>query len=182
MRKTIVEVGFPLNKHLVFYHDMLQKRGLKLVFVCITHDLYFAKDTNFEGLTEKQIKDKCIRLRLSNSEIAINSFDDKENILKQEQELIKKGYTKVFDTTKFDFHYQKEGMNTRVQLQDILNLGLMVYFDNPDYYNYPPEKQRELLIDELNNYGFKIKQTDLCLDKLRTFYCGKKMYSKNVNA
>lgn len=182
MKKEIVEVGFPLKKHLIYYHDMLQKHGLELVFACVTHDLYYAKNTNFENLTERQIKDRCVRLRMSGSEVNTKSFVENEKILGQEQELIKQGYTKVFDTIKLDFHYHKKGMKSRIQLQDILNLGLLVYYDNVDYNNFSAEQQRKLLIDELNSYGFKFKQTDLCMDKLRTFYFGKKMYSKNVNA
>ena len=181
MEKVIVEVGFPLEKDLIYYHDMLQKHGLRLVFSCITHDLYYAKDTNFDGLTENQIKNACVRLRFCNELNGKSPYQNKKTS-KQEQDLIKQGYTKVFDTAKFDFHYQKDGMKSRIQLQDILGVGLVVYYDNPDYYDHTPDKQRELLIDELNSYGFTFKQTDLCLDKLRTLYFGKKMYSKNVNA
>ncbi len=177
---TIVEVGMPLKKNLIYYHDMLQKHGLELVFACITHDLYYSKNTNFDGLTENQIKNACVRLRLSGGLTNEKSREDKQT-LKQEKELIKQGYRKVFDTIKFDFHYAKEGMNTRIQLQDIKDIGLLVYFDNSNYYKYPPKKQRELLINELNSYGFKFKQTELGLDKLRTLYYGKKMYSENQN-
>ncbi len=182
MEKEIVEVGFPLKKQLIFYHDMLQKHGLRLVFACITHDVYYAKNTNFDGLTEKQIKDKCTRLRMSGGGINTKPLGDNKKMLRQEKQLVSQGYTKVFDTIKFDFHYHKDGMKTYIQLQDILDLGLLVYYNNTDYDNFAPDKQRELLIDELNTYGFKFKQTDLCLDKLRSFYYGKKMFSKNVNA
>lgn len=177
---TIVEVGMPLKKNLIYYHDMLQKHGLELVFACVTHDLYYSKTTNFDGLTENQMKNACVRLRFSGGLTNEKSGEEKQ-ILKQEKDLIKQGYTKVFDTIKFDFHYAKEGMNTRVQLQDIKDVGLLAYFDNSNYYKYPRKKQRELLIDELNSYGFKFKQTDLGLDKLRTLYYGKKMYSENQN-
>ncbi len=181
MEREIVEVGFPLEKQIIYYHDMLQKHGLELVFACITHDLYYAKNTNFDGLTEKQIKDKCTRLRMSGGGINTAPLGNNEKMLQKEKELKSQGYTKVFDTIKFDLHYRKEGMKTYIQLQDILHLGLLVYYNNNDYNDFSPEKQRELLINELNTYGFNFKQTDMCLDKLRTFYHGKKMYSKNVN-
>ena len=178
---TIVEVGLPLKKNLIYYHDMLQKHGLELVFACITHDLYYSETTNFDGLTENQMKNACVRLRLSGGLINETSSAKNKQISKQEKELIKQGYIKVFDTIKFDFHYAKAGMNSRVQLQDIKDIGLLVYFDNKDYYKYPLKKQRELLINKLNSYGFRFKQTDLGLDKLRTLYYGKKMYSENQN-
>ena len=179
--QTIVEVGLPLKKNLIYYHDMFQKHGLELVFACITHDLYYAKNTKFDGLTERQMKDACIRLRMSGGGINTKPLGNNKKILKQEQELIKQGYTKVFDTLKFDFHYFKEGMNTRIQLQDIKDIGLMVYYNNHNYDKFSATKQRAHLIEELNSFGFKFKQTDLGLDKLRTFYYGKKMYSENQN-
>ena len=37
------------------------------------------------------------------------------------------------------------------------------------------------LIDELNSYGFHFKYNDLGLDKLRTLYYGKEMFSENQN-
>ena len=72
-------------------------------------------------------------------------------------------------------------MKSRIQLQDIKNIGLLVYYDNPDYYEYEEEEQRNLLLKELNSYGFDFKESDLGLDKLRTLYYGKKKYSKNQN-
>lgn len=181
MENEIVEVGMPLDGQLVYYHDMLLKHGLKLVYMCITHDLYYSKQESFDGLSEKQIKDSCIRLRFSNEATNTQPLDDIEKIVNREKELIEQGYKKVFDTIKFDYHYTKDGMYSRVQLQDIKDLGLLVYYDNKNYYSYPPQKQRELLINELNSYGFNFKQTDLGLDKLRTFYYKKKMYSENQN-
>ncbi len=180
MEKEIVEVGMPLQKHLIYYHDMLQKHGLKMVFACITHDLYYTKNANFDGLTENQIKNACVRLRVCN-ELNKKVISSNEKLLKQERELIKQGYKKAFDTIKLDLHYHKDGMTSRIQLQDIKDIGLLVYYDNKEYYNQPAKKQRQLLIEELNSYGFKFKQTDMGLDKLRTFYYGKKMYSENQN-
>ena len=72
-------------------------------------------------------------------------------------------------------------MKSRVQIQDIKDIGLLVYYDNPKYYKYDENKQRKLLLEELNSYGFNFKENDLGLDKLRTLYYGKEMYSKNQN-
>lgn len=58
---------------------------------------------------------------------------------------------------------------------------LVLEYDNPDYYHYPLEEQRKMLIDELNSYGFNFKYDDLGLDKLRTLYYKKEMFSKNQN-
>ena len=73
-------------------------------------------------------------------------------------------------------------MKSKIQLQDIKDIGLLVYYDNPDYYEYAEDEQRTLLLKELNSYGFNFKETDLGLDKLRTLYYNKEMFSKNQNA
>ena len=72
-------------------------------------------------------------------------------------------------------------MKSRIQLQDIENIGLLLYYDNPDYYELSLDEQRNALIDELNSYGFDFSYDILGLDKLRTLYYKKEMYSKNQN-
>ena len=170
MEELVVEVGFLLNKKFIYYDKLLKNNGVSLVFKCTTHDIYFTKNKDFDGLTENQIKNSCIRLRNPQKK-------DKAKI----KELLNDGYIKVFDTTKKDFHYANANMKSRIQLQTIKNIGLVVYYDNPDYYEYPMEKQRELLIEELNSYGFNFTKNDLGIDKLRTLYYGKQLFSKNQN-
>ena len=38
-------------------------------------------------------------------------------------------------------------MSSKVQLQQIENIGLLVYYDNKDYYEFDLEIQRKKLID-----------------------------------
>ncbi len=171
MKKLIVEVGIKLNKPFEFYDNMLKEHGLKQVFSCETKDLYYTKESSFEGFSEKQIKDSCIRIR-----------NPKITSIKMEKNLIKEGYVKVFETIKKDYHYANENMNNRIQLQLIDKVGLVVYYDNSKYYNLPLLEQRKLLINELNLFGFNFKQEDLGIDKLRTLYYGKEMFSLNQNA
>ena len=174
----VLEVGFKLDKSLIFYHDMLTKNGLTLDFSCITHDIYYT-DKKLDGLTENQMKNSCIRLRACDG---INKeITDKTKLDNNEKSLIENGYKKVFDTIKIDFQYCNESMKSKVQLQDIKDIGLLVYYDNPDYYELPLKEQREKLIDELNSYGFDFKYSDLGLDKLRTLYYQKEMFSENQN-
>lgn len=183
MAKLVVEVGMPLDKSLIYYHDMLIKHGLNLQFACVTHDLYYTKE-NLDGLTELQMKNACIRLRHLEGVIGVNKRlkDDIGKISQQEKELISQGYKKIFDTIKFDFQYHLDGMTGYIQLQDIKDVGLLLYYDNGHYYELPLDEQRKALFEELNSYGFDFKETDLGLDKLRTLYYGKPMFSKNQNA
>ena len=168
MENFIVEVGMKLDKSFDFYKDMLLKHGLKQVFYCETFDVYYSNKKSFDGLTEKQIKNSCIRIRNS---------QDKE----KENSLINEGYFKVLETLKKDYHYKNENMKSCIQLQIINNLGLVVYYDNPEYYNLPLDVQRSLLFKELNNFGFTFKENDLGIDKLRTLLYKKEMFSKNQN-
>lgn len=174
----VVELGFKLDKSIIFYHDLLIKKGLKLCSACITHDIYYT-NVILDGLTEGQMKNSCIRLRLR--DIINGNITNKTQFEEQEKDLVQKGYKKVFDTIKFDFQYSSDLIKNKVQLQEIKDIGLVVYYDNPDYYQLSLDEQRKKLIDELNSYGFDFKYNDLGLDKLRTLYYKKEMFSKNQN-
>lgn len=191
----ILEVGLKLNKSLLYYDEMLKKHGLNNSFNVETHDIYYT-NKNLDGLTENEMKNSCIRLREShtknpekeyfNIQNKIDNFIEFDKVNKNElqafEEYIKKyGFRKVFDTRKKDHHYTNQNINGVIQLQEIENIGLLVYFDNSKYYNLPLEEQRSKLINELNSYGFSFSHEQLGLDKLRTLYYNKEMYSKNQN-
>lgn len=186
----IVEVGIKLNKNLKYYDSMLKQYGFKNDFTVDTYDIYYT-NKSFDGMSENVIKNSCIRLRSCNDnkfevqnklldgiDVKEVSSDDLDNF---EEILLKCGYKRIFDTKKKDYHYVKEGMNSKIQLQEIKDIGLLVYYDNPLYYNLPLEEQRKKLLDDLNLYGFNIKYDELGLDKLRTLYYKKEMFSKNQN-
>jgi len=185
---VVLEVGFKLDNDFEYYDKLLKDNGLINDFNCITHDIYYT-NVSLDGLTENEMKNKCIRLRNVNNsstyKIQNYPFNNKKDCVRNvkffEWKLKKRGYKKVFDTTKKDHHYYKEGMHSKVQLQEIDDIGLIVYFDNKDYYKLPFDEQRKKLIDELNSYGFIIKYEILGLDKLRTLYYKKEMYSLNQN-
>ena len=188
----VVEVGIKLDKEFEYYDNMLKNNGLVNEFNVITHDLYYT-NKDLEGMTENEIKNVCIRLRSCNGE----KYKVQNNLIEQldvkevknsplrlklfERKLNKFGYKKVFDTTKKDSHYCKEGMTSKVQLQQIENVGLLVYYDNKEYYEFELDEQRKMLIDELNSYGFNFDYDKLGLDKLRTLYYKKEMFSQNQN-
>lgn len=190
----VVEIGMLLNKPYIYYENILREHGLKCVFECTTRDIYFTNNdlSNIDNMTEKEIKDSCIRVRRVND----GDYEIQNNLIpnykckkvkaskysKLEKDLNKYGYHKVFDTIKFDHHWYKDGMTTRVQMQETKDIGLLVFLDNKAYYDLTLDKQREKLIDELNSYGFAFNYDDLGLDKLRTLYYRKEKYSKNQNA
>lgn len=95
--------------------------------------------------------------------------------------LEKRGFVKMIETYKIDYQYSIKNMKSKIQLQDIQNIGLVLYYDNPNLYNLPLEEQRKKLIDELNSYGFAFSYHDLGIDKLRTLYDKKEAFSINQN-
>ncbi len=186
----VVEVGFKLENNIDHYDKLLKSNGLVNDFNVVTHDIYYTnKDLN--NLSENEMKNSCIRLRSCNNgkykiqNNLISELDVKEIDLDKLKEFETKlshfGYKKVFDTLKNDHHYYKDGMNSKVQLQEIDKIGLLVYYDNSSYYEYDLDTQRKKLIDELNSYGFIFNYDELGLDKLRTLYYGKECTSKNQN-
>lgn len=200
----VVEVGFKLNENIKYYEEILSSHNAINRFNCKTHDIYWT-NKNLENMTENEMKNSCIRLRITEgfggvdfsgvSKISyrfqnvdnfiVNKGNQKELTLEEVHEYIKKiennGYVKVFDTSKVDYQYSIGDMKSRIQLQDIENIGLLIYYDNPDYYELPLDAQRNALINELNSYGFDFDYDTLGLDKLRTLYYKKEMYSKNQN-
>ena len=90
MNRLVVEIGMKLDKNLVYYHELLTKIGAKLAFSCITHDYYYSK-RHMEGLTENEMKRKCIRLRnvsfKNGYKIQNNLIDELELEVVQKEEL-----------------------------------------------------------------------------------------------
>lgn len=183
MAKLVLEVGMPLSKSLIYYHDMLISHGLSLGFACVTHDLYYTKEKTLDGLTENQMKRACVRIRKIEGMIGVNKDKTKTDaeIREEEDKLLNEGYHKVFDTIKMDFQYKKPDWYNYVQLQDIKDVGLLVYWDHDIFYELPEDEQFKKLLEELNSFGFEFKDGDLGVDKLRTLYYGKTMYSRNQN-
>jgi hypothetical protein len=196
----IVEVGILLHKPLEYYDEMLTNAGAFNVFNCETHDVYWTFH-DLRGMTEKQMKNACIRYRqctnltsdrpgpaiMQNYPMADKRnvgefFVPTETLEAFDKGLQAQGYMKVFDTRKFDYQYATPSMRSRIQLQQIDNIGLVVYYDNPDYYHMRPDAQRVALIRELNSFGFGIPESQMGIDKLRTLYTGELCYSANQNA
>ena len=187
---TAVEIGIKLNKDLKYYDNVLKQNGFINDFNCETHDIYYT-NKNLDNLTENEMKKSCVRIRMVNEDkcsvqntsvfLELNDVVFSENINEVEMVLKSKGFIKIFDTIKKDHHYGRYDIEGKIQLQEIKDIGLVVYYDNSKYYTLSEEEQWKKLIDELNLYGFDFKYEDYGIDKLRTLYYKKEMYSKNQN-
>ena len=67
-----------------------------------------------------------------------------------------------------------------IQLQYIDNIGLVLYYDNPDYFNLEIIEQKKKLVEELNSYGFELNYSNHNIDKLRSLYYGEIVYDKDI--
>ncbi len=205
MSNVVVEIGIKLKENLVYYQDILAKAGAVNRFNCETHDIYYTS-SDLNGLSENQMKKSCVRYRMvrgiggidfkgnsiwrgsiENYQIFDSSHEDRfpcdfSQFKIYEQKLKNSNYIQVFDTYKKDYQYTIGHMKSRIQLQEIKDIGLLLYYDNPDYYELPQEEQRKKLIDELNSYGLtEFNYETPGLDKLRTLYYKKEYYSNNQN-
>ncbi len=207
MEKTIVEVGLLLDKDIEHYDKIVTKAGGENVFNCETHDLYWTnkKFDELKEMTENQIKMSCVRLRICNGfggscfngdfglsasfqnfkiydSNAEDSFScDVEKFKKIQEEMESNGWYMVIDTFKVDYQYKIGDMQSRLQFQEIDRIGLLLYYDNPEYYDFTPERQWDALLDELNSYGFEFEKEQEGIDKLRTLLLGYTCTSKNQN-
>lgn len=209
MEKTIVEIGMLLDneKGIEYYNDIIVKAGGVNVFNCETHDLYWTNKSHneLEKLTENEIKMSCVRFRMTsgfggscfsndfsmkfrfeNFSIYDDEKEDKfdctiEEFKEIQEKMESDGWYLIFDTFKVDYQYKFDGMQSAIQIQEIDNIGLVLYYDNPDYYDMDEEYQREMLLNELNEYGFSFDKGGLGLDKLRTLLTGTSQFSKNQN-
>lgn len=196
----IVEIGILLHKPLEYYDEILTNAGAFNVFNCETRDVYWTFH-DLRGMTEKQIKNACIRYRqctnlasdkpgpaimqnypMADKRNVVEFFVPTETLEAFDKGLQAQGYMKVFDTRKFDYQYATPSMRSRIQLQQINGIGLVVYYNNPDYYHMRADEQRLALIQELNGFGFAIPEDQMGIDKLRTLYTGELCYSANQNA
>lgn len=121
----VVELGVKLNSDFKYYDNMLKSNGLKNDFKVLTYDIY-CTNQSLEGLSENEMKKACIRLRSCNNgdykvqnnlirDLNIQEISDFE-LANFENSLLELGYKKIFDTTKRDFHYSKDGMNSRSEI------------------------------------------------------------------
>ena len=207
MEQTIVEVGLLLDKDIEHYNKMMEKAGGVNQFNCETHDMYWTNKSfdELSVMTENQIKKSCVRLRMVNGfggqcfngdfsmGISIDNFkiydpaeDDRFKVTMDDfkviqQEMEANGWYLVFDTFKVDYQYSIGDMKSRIQFQEIDKIGLLLYYDNPEYNDFTPERQRDALLDELNSYGFNFDKKEQGVDKLRTLLLGYNCYSDNQN-
>ena len=198
----IVEIALRLNKSLEYYLEKLEEVNGVNVFTCETHDIYYTNE-DLNGMSEEEMKKSCVRFRhvegIGGIRYDVNEkkkswienyhvYDEKhenrffcelENFRVYEEELLKNGFKKVFDTKKKDHQFKIGDMKSMIQLQEIADIGLVLYYDNPDYYNLDKNIQRDKLIKEIETYGIDSFENE-DIDKLRSLYYKKIIYNEDT--
>lgn len=197
-----VEIALPLKKSLDYYLKKIEEVNGINFFICETHDVYYT-DKDLNGMSEEEMKNSCVRFRYVEAIGGIrynenetrkswienyHVYDEKhenrffcelENFRVYEEELLKNGFKKVFDTKKKDYQFRIGDMKSMIQLQVIDDVGLVLYYDNPDYYNLDKNIQRDKLIEEIETYGIdSFENKDI--DKLRSLYYKKIIYNEDT--
>lgn len=189
MVKNIVEIGMLCKEPLDYYLDLLKNNGINQKMVLVTRDIYFYnKDINeLKNLKESDIKHSCIRIRMcrkpggkfrkfniQNCNMpGFKSEYRKWRLKSIEKKLLSNGYKPIIDTVKTDYQYENG-----IQLQNVDDIGLLVFWDNPKYYDFNEEKQFDLLKKDLEKIGFDFVYP-LGIDRLRTKINNKLCFSKN---
>lgn len=187
MAKVEIEVGFKINQSLEQAEKLLIDNGFECTYKTITHDVYFGKNINFDSFDETQIKRSLIRCRnftsLENLKILDETLPDKikvdfASLVKYLQLFLEHGYEVIFDTKKTDWIYKKG--ECYHQLQNIEKIGLLDYVYNREIFDkgLSEDEQFNELSKQMEELGFTL-QYPLGVDKLRSLYRGKLMFSKN---
>ena len=80
---------------------------------------------------------------------------------KEENEILKQGYKKIYTDEKTDWVYKKtDEEKMYFQIQDIKDDCLMIAYDNENYYELDRKEQRKKLIKDVEKYGIEIIDID----------------------
>ena len=196
------EIAILLDKDINYYKEIVKSNNTVIFEQTIeTWDSYYT-NKDISELDEENIKNSCIRNRnvifcghttdesqydkselkysLQNMKI-INMSDSwltKEELDNKIKEIASLGF-KLIDkltTHKIDYQFRLENMKSALQFQLIDNIGLVLYYDNPDYYGLSKEEQKAKLLEEIQSYNIPITN-NYSLDKLKTLLSGEIKYS-----
>ena len=182
-----VEVGFKIKEDKREAEKLLLAAGFEEFFKAHTRDIYFGKETNFDGKSEQQIKHGLIRLRnfegFDNLKLLDDNLPNKMSVdfnqmIEMVERITKSGFKVVFDTQKSDWIYKKG--ECYHQLQDIKYIGLLDYVYDEEIFDKSEDEQFQILSEHMRDLGLNLEY-ELGVDKLRSLYCGELKFSKNQN-
>lgn len=165
----IEEIELPIKGKKEDIEKVLLANGFEIFFKVLTITSYYLPEK--ESLeNHNTLKERCKRIRYvepmtkfknewQNYEKWIKNYDIEE-CKKEDEELIKSGFKKIYTDEKTDWVYKKiDEEKMYFQIQDIKDDCLMIAYDNEKYYNLERIKQRKMLINDVQKYGIEILDT-----------------------
>ena len=165
----IEEIELPIEGKKEDIDKMLLENGFEEFFKVLTITSYYLP-MNESLENHYTLKERCKRIRYvepmtkfknqwQDYEKWIKNYDIEE-CKKEEDELIKNGFKKIYTDEKTDWVYKKKDEEKMYfQIQDIKDDCLMLAYDNEKYYDLERIKQREMLINDAQKYGIEILDT-----------------------
>lgn len=166
----VEEIELPIKGKKEDIEKILLSNGFEIFYKVLTITSYYLP---IDKSSEKHniLKERCKRIRYAepmtkfknewqNYEHWIKNYDIEE-CRKEEYEIFKQGFKKIYTDEKTDWVYKKiDEEKMYFQIQDIRDDCLIIAYDNEKYYELDSIEQRKRLINDVEKYGIEL------LDKL----------------
>ena len=166
----IEEIELPIKGNKEDIEKMLLTNGFQIFYKVLTITNYYLP-INESMENHSTLKERCKRLRYVEPMTKFkNEWQDYEQWIKkysiqeckkEENEILKQGYKKIYTDEKTDWVYKKtDEEKMYFQIQDIKDDCLMIAYDNENYYDLDRKEQRKKLIEDVEKYGIEIIDID----------------------
>ena len=165
----IEEIELPIKGSKEEIEKKLLENGFMVFYKVLTITSYYLP-ANESTEIHDTLKERCKRIRyVEPMEKFKNEWQDYEKWIKryslmdckkEEDDILKKGYRKIYTDEKIDWVYKKTDEDKMFfQIQDIKDDCLIIAYDNEKYYNLDRIEQRQKLIKDVEKYGIEILDT-----------------------
>ena len=166
----IEEIELPIKGNKEDIEKMLLTNDFQIFYKVLTITNYYLP-INESMENHSTLKERCKRLRYVEPMTRFkNEWQDYEQWIKkysiqeckkEENEILKQGYKKIYTDEKTDWVYKKtDEEKMYFQIQDIKDDCLMIAYDNENYYELDRKEQRKKLIKDVEKYGIEIIDID----------------------
>ena len=166
----IEEIELPINGNKEEIEEILLANSFQIFYKVLTITSYYLP-INESVENHRTLKERCKRLRYVEPMTKFkNEWQDYEQWIKkysiqeckkEENEILKQGYKKIYTDEKTDWVYKKtDEEKMYFQIQDIKDDCLMIAYDNENYYDLDRKEQRKKLIEDVEKYGIEIIDID----------------------
>ena len=166
----IEEIELPIKGKKEEIEEILLANSFQIFYKVLTITSYYLP-INESMENHSTLKERCKRLRYVEPMTKFkNEWQDYEKWIKkysiqeckkEENEILKQGYKKIYTDEKTDWVYKKtDEEKMYFQIQDIKDDCLMIAYDNENYYDLDRKEQRKKLIEDVEKYGIEIIDID----------------------